>query len=270
MLGTATAIAVLVTLAAGCGADDGDAASPPPTASPTMSGPPSGTPPPALPGPVEWVDSLPVGEPPAEGYVIGHTYHAPDGGTVALRTDRGTTAIARLGDGFLVVDDRHFEGTQGILRLDARGAVVGELGTVAGPPVVAAGGRRLKWITFSPPEVGPADRSPTRLHVADVASGSVRSRVIRNRGDHEWLAPAFPALPTGSGLASRAAPTPAVRRLLWSTAREDRDHVLAALFTRGGRSAAVLRLDVRSGLWSLVVDWTPTERSYQVAFEITR
>lgn len=258
----AGALAVAAVLVSSCGGDSDPA--PPAARSPTA---PAST---APAGPIAWVDALPIGPPPRIGYVIGHTYHSPDGGTVALRTDRGVTAIARLGDGFLVVDDRHFEGTLGILRLDARGAVVSMLGTVAGPPVLTAGGSRLKWITFSPPEVGASDRSPTRLHVADVASGSVRSRVIQNRGDHQWYAPAFPGPPTGSGLASRAAPTPAVRRMIWSTVREDRNHVLAAVFARRGRSAAVLRLDARSGNWSLVVDWTPTERTYQVAFEVTR
>ena len=35
-------------------------------------------------------------------------------------------------------------------------------------------------ITFSPAEVGPADRSPTRLHVGDVRTGEIRSRVIQS------------------------------------------------------------------------------------------
>jgi hypothetical protein len=241
--------------------------SPPAASSPTAAGSTGRA------GPVAWVDALPIGPPPRVGYVIGHTYHSPDGGAVALRPDRGYTAIARLGDGFLVVDDRYFEGTAGILRLDARGDLVAELGTVAGPPVLRDGGRELRWITFTPEEVSPADRSPTRLHVADIATGTIRSRVLRNPGDlgdHRWFAPALTAPPTGERVARRAAPTPATRRMIWSTVWEDPEHVLAAVFTRSGRSVAVLRLEVSSGTWSLSVDWTPTERAASVAFEVTR
>ena len=256
-LGTALAVAV-VALTAACDADEEPSADPPPSQSTTVTTPPR---------PTAWVDALPVGRPPAVGYVIGHTYHSPDGRILRLPSDRGITSIARLGDGWLVTDDRVFEGTLGVLLLDERGRFQRELGTVAGAPVLSRDGDRLRWITFSPAEVGPADRSPTRMHVGEVATGAVRSRVLDFTGDHVPLSPAVPGPPTGEAQARRAAPTPAARRAIWSTTWEDRDHVLAAIFVRDGRSAAVLRLDARTGEWELAVDWTPTERTSQVAFE---
>jgi hypothetical protein len=275
-VGALAVVAVVAVLLAGCG-DDGDQSAPPAASSP--SGSASTTPV----GPIEWVDALPIGPPPRIGYVIGHTYHSPDGRIVQLPRDRGVTAIARLGDGFLAVDDRHWEGTAGLELLDARGNRVREIGTVAGPPVLSKDASTLRWITFTPSEVSRSEWQRTRLHVADVESGAIRSRVIRRDRD------GLPEVPQPEGLADvgarpdvvivrdrvthvqvarLAAPGPWVRAKIRSSAWEDRAHLLVS-FHQGGR-VAILRVDVRSGDWSLVVDWSPTERAYQVAFEITR
>jgi hypothetical protein len=238
------------------------ASSPATTATdPTTASPTSGSTPPF--GYTTWTDGLPVGPPPAVGYVIGHAYHAPGGRMVALPRDRGITSIARLGDGFLVTDDRFFEGTRGVLLLDARGDLVTELGTVAGVPVLNRNGSKLRWITFTPLEVSPADRSPTRLHVADVATGEIRSRILRfDDRDHVPEAPAVPAprqrrIPID--LPVRGQPS--------AQAWEDRTHLLVGLVRPRAGRAAVVRLDTRTRTWSLAVDWTPLERTYDVTFE---
>lgn len=274
------ALAVVAVLVAGCGGGDGDNESAP-TAASSATAPRSTAPA----GPVAWVDALPIGPPPTIGYVIGHTYHSPDGRTVALPRDRGVTAIARLGDGYLVMDDRHFEGTAGLDLLDARGNRMREIGTVAGPPVLSKDGSTLRWITFTPSEVSRSERQPTRLHVGDVESGVIRSRVIRR--DRDGL-PEVPQpegladvglrsgvvvvhdLATGDLVSRLASPGRWMRGRIWSAAWEDRAHLVVAFVQRDDRrETAILRVDVRSGHWSLAVDWTPTERTYPVAFEIT-
>ncbi len=233
-------------------------------------------------GPVAWVDELPIGPPPAIGYVIGHTYHSPDGRTVALPRDRGVTSIARLGDGFLVMDDRYFEGTAGLDLLDARGNRVREIGTVAGAPVLSEDGSTLRWITFSPSEVGPADRSPTRMHVGDVATGEIRSRVIHRDRDGLPEVPQPAGIPevgllrgavvvfdqnTGKQVARLASPGGWLRGRIRSAAWEDRAHLLVSFERDHGLETTILRVDVRSGDWSLAVDWTPMLRTSTVAFE---
>jgi hypothetical protein len=275
--GVIGALAVVTVLASGCGGDGGGPASPDATSAPASE---STTPA----GPLAWVDGLPVGPPPTIGYVIGHTYHSPDGRTVALPTDRGITAIARLGDGFLVVDDRHWEGTSGVGLLDAHGNRVGEIGTVAGPPVLSQDGSTLRWITFSPAEVGPADRGPTRLHVGDVRSGEIRSRVIHSDDPLPTVADPDGVADvrvrddvvvvvdrgTREPVARLASPGAWIERLISTAAWEDRAHLLVSLVPGDGSAAAILRVDVRSGDWSLAVDWTPTQRSYSVAFETSQ
>lgn len=261
-----TALCTVLALAAACSGDPSSSDVPADTAATEEAAPTSvvpaspGTAPPI--GYTTWTDGLQVGPPPALGYVIGHTYHAPGGRVVELPSDRGITSLARLGDGFLVTDDRYFEGTMGVLLLDARGNLVRELGTVAGAPVLDDDGSTLRWITFSPLEVSPADRSPTRLHVADVASGEIRSRILRfDARDHVPEAPAVPAprqrrIPVQLPVRGR----PAAR------AWEDRTHLLVAIVRPRAGRAAVVRLDTRTRTWSLAVDWTSIEGFFGVTF----
>lgn len=139
----------------------------------------------AQPGAVDRLEDLPVGRPPALGYVIGHTYHAPDGGTVRLPRRWGTTSITRLGAGFLVTDDRHFEGSNGVYRLDAQGRIIPSAGqpghltgaaTMSGHPLLSGDGETVHWLTFTPPETGLV--LPTLLHEGAVATGAVRTREV--------------------------------------------------------------------------------------------
>lgn len=273
----ALAVALVVALlATGCGGDDGDPSADPSAATSATSSEST-----APAGPVAWVDQLPVGLPPTIGYVIGHTYYSPDGRMIRMPQDRGVTAIARLGDGFLVVDDVVFEGTAGVVLLDAQGRPVRHLGYLTGAPVLSADGDTLRWITFTPSEFGP-EREPTRLHVADVESGKIRSRIIDRRGEIRPMVPQREGLaqvrvqdgalivldPTTREQVSRlASPGSWFAGRVSSAAWEDRAHLLVSVrsFTRA--ETAILRVDVRSGDWSLAVDWTPIERSSSVVFE---
>jgi hypothetical protein len=175
-------VTAVVALVSGCGGSSDEGAKPPATASPPSASSPvaTETPPPALPGPDEWVDGLTIGEPPAIGYVIGHTYHSPDGRLVPLFRDRGITSIVRLGDGYLVTSDRFFEGSTGVYGLDRDGRVDPSFGqpghvrgaaSVASYPVLSADRSTVHWLTFTPPETG-LDL-PTLLHAGDVATGDV-------------------------------------------------------------------------------------------------
>lgn len=258
----AVVCAVLALPVTGCSdAAEPDAAPSPPPSSAEREASPDATPPF---GYTAWLDGLPVGRPPAVGYVIGHTYHSATGRTVPLPADRGVTAIARLGDGFLVVDDRFFEGTAGIVTVDARGHRVSEIGSVAAAPVLSRDGSTLRWITFTPHGVSPEEREPTRLHVADIASGEVRSRIIRRDVD------ALPRVPAPPGRRVRLPMPVPVRGRLSARAWEDRTHLLVGIVRPRAGTAAVVRLDTRSRTWSLAVDWTSLEDTSQVVFETTR
>lgn len=274
--GVIGALAVVTGLASGCGGDGGESSSPDATSAPASAGTTPA-------GPLAWVDALAIGPPPRIGYVIGHTYHSPDGGVVPLPRDRGYTSIARLGDGWLVTDDQNLEATIGVQLLDSDGSIVRHIGTMTGAPVLSEDGQTLRWITFTFSE---ADRSlwqPTRMHVADVATGTIRSRVIERHGE---IRPSVPhpegsarvwaeravvvVLDPASGEQVTRLPSPGrwIRGRLQSAAWEDRAHLLVSV--RVGARTAILRVDVRSGDWSLAVDWTPMERSYSVVFETSR
>lgn len=176
----AVTLVALAVLAAGCAGDPQQAAAPPDETSPTSPSSPTSPTSTAPARPGAWVDGLPVGPPPEIGYVIGNTYHAPEGRMVRVLRDHGVTSIARLGDGFLVTSDQIFEGSTGVYVLDDRGRVdtsAGQPGhvpgaaTVSGYPVLSADGATLHWLTFTPPESG-LDL-PTLLHAGDVATGDV-------------------------------------------------------------------------------------------------
>jgi len=127
-----------------------------------------------------WVDSLPVGPPPAIGYAIGHTFYPAGGRTVRLPRGFGITSIAQLGDGYMVTSDHAFEGSTGVYQLDHHGRIdlaagrpghVPGAATVSAYPVLSADGATLHWLTFTPPESG-LDL-PTLLHTGEVATGAV-------------------------------------------------------------------------------------------------
>lgn len=276
----ASAVAAVAVLLTGCAGGPEESAAPPREASPTS--PPST--PPA--GPGAWVDSLPVGPPPRIGYVIGHTYHSADGRVVRLPRDRGITWIAGLGDGFLMVDDRGWEGTAGISVLDARGHRTSDVDTIAGTPVLSKDGATLRWITFTPAEVGPSGREPTRLHLADVATGEIETQAVRRDVDGLPRVPQSEGQPTidthrkrglrvvdsltGAPLARLESPGRWVRGLLTAAAWERPARLLVAAVDRRTDAAAILRVDLESGAWELAVDWTRMEETSSVTFETRR
>lgn len=257
---SALAACAVALLLAGCGAD-----APTPAASAAAPTDPVTRTHLGLTG---WIDRLPVGPPPRIGYVIGHSYHSPGGRLVPLPTQTGYSAVARLGEGFVVVDDRFFEGTAGVLLLDARGRRASEPHAVAGAPALSLDGRTLRWITFTPPEAYPRV-DPTVLHVADVRTGEIRTRVLAAPHDALPRVPQRSRRPDVDEVLARFGITPWLRSRTASAAWEDQHHLLLGVVPRGGW-AAVVRLDTRSGAWTLAVDRTPTEGSYSVAFETTR
>ena len=173
---TRVAVALLtVVLSAGCSGTPVDTppdvgAAPGVSSTSTAPDPPSGPP---ESRPTTWVHQLPAGEPPRLGYVLGHTLYEADGTTTHLPRDRGITSITPLGDGWLATDDRTFEGTKGVFRIDPDGRMLGEDTTVAGDPIVSADGTTISWLTFTPPESGLT--RPMVVHRADTATGSVET-----------------------------------------------------------------------------------------------
>lgn len=252
------AACAVVVLLAGCGHHAAPAAKPAPPVRTTT--------PPRL---SDWLDRLPVGPPPTLGYVIGHWYHSADGRMLALPRDTGVTAITRLGDGYLVVDDRSWEGTAGIFVLDARGRRVGATHTISGAPALSRDGTTLRWITFTPLEVSRSEREPSMLHVADVATGEIRSRVIHPDVDALPRVAQPDPRPDVDAVLGRFGSAVWLRASTVGTAWEDAHHLLLAVRPRGSR-AAVVRLDTRSGAWTLAVDLMPLEGSGGVAFETRR
>ncbi|KAA1421297.1 hypothetical protein F0U44_03020 [Nocardioides humilatus] len=257
LVATACAAALLL---GGCG--DGTSAPPAAVSTPTAT---EATPRLGLTG---WLDQLPVGPPPALGYVIGHRYHSPDGRVVRLPSDHGIQAIARLGDGYVAVDDRVFEGTAGVCLLDARGRRASDLHTISGAPALSLDGRTLRWITFTPPEAAP-ELGPTVLHVADVRTGEIRTRVLPTDPHALPRVRQRDRRPDVDEVLARFGITSWLRGRTASAAWEGRHHLLLGVLPRGGR-AAVVRLDTRSGAWSLAVDLTPLEGTWHVVFETTR
>ena len=104
---------------------------------------------------------------PRIGYVDGHVLRLPDGSSVQLPKRWGVIGIAAYDGGYLVSDDRVFEGTVGMAKLGADGNVL-DSWTGTGPPVVSRDGR-LAWVSMS---VAEADQhGPTVLHADSVEGG---------------------------------------------------------------------------------------------------
>lgn len=106
---------------------------------------------------------LPTSRPPRTAVVAGHRLTYPDGRTVQLPRGWGVTGIATYGDGYLVADNRYFEGTVGMSRLDAEGKVVDSWAST-GPALVAPDGR-VAWVSLVLPESG--ETGPTLIHVGE-------------------------------------------------------------------------------------------------------
>ena len=112
-------------------------------------------------------------------YVDGHTLRLPDGTTVQLPRQWGVTGIAAYDGGYLVSDDRAFEGTVGMAKLDADGRVLDQWSGTGAPELSQDG--RLAWVSLS---VSEADQhGPTVLH-ADSTDGDHETT---QRIDRRWV-----------------------------------------------------------------------------------
>jgi hypothetical protein len=127
---------------------------------PSVEREPAGTPRPA---PLALGD-LERSDPPRVAYVRGHVLHRPDGSELTihlgLRGRWGITSVAPVEDGYLVTDDRWFEGSVGMHRLDSDGDVVASW-TSTGPALVSPTGE-VVWVSVMPPESG--ETGATELH----------------------------------------------------------------------------------------------------------
>ncbi|QBX56153.1 hypothetical protein EXE58_12205 [Nocardioides seonyuensis] len=110
-------------------------------------------------------DVLPTGDRPRLPYVSGRDLVSPDGSrlrlALAIRGPWGVTSIVRLRDGYLVTDDRYFEGTLGMQRLDASGRSRDAWSTT-GPARLGPSGQ-VAWLRVPVPEAN--QTWPATLHV---------------------------------------------------------------------------------------------------------
>lgn len=113
----------------------------------------------------------PRGDPPRLAYVDGHLLRRPDGPTLALPRRWSVTSIEAYAGGFLVTDDRSFEGTVGMHRLDGDGRVQESWGSTG--PAIADGEGRVAWVSLVPGEGG--ETGPTLVHVDSVDGGAERT-----------------------------------------------------------------------------------------------
>lgn len=115
---------------------------------------------------------------PRIGYVDHHVLRLPDGTQVQLPRRWGVTGIAAYDGGYLVSDDRVFEGTVGMAKLDADGKVLDQW-SGTGPPMLSRDGR-VAWVSLF---VSEADQhGPTVLHADSVEGGAeVTQRIDRTR-----------------------------------------------------------------------------------------
>ena len=108
-------------------------------------------------------------EPPEPPFVTGRVVHTVAGEQVRVRLGlRGRwslTSVVPDGDGYLVTDDRWFEGTLGMHRLDARGRLVSSWASTG--PALAGPRGRAAWVSLVVPESG--ETGPTLVHVGDRA-----------------------------------------------------------------------------------------------------
>lgn len=113
-------------------------------------------------------DTLPVSGPPRLPYVSGAVLRRPDGSRLRLdlrmRGRWGVTSVVPApGGGYLVTDDRWFEGTVGMRRLDSDGAAVDAWASTG--PALLGPGREVAWTRVPVPEA--MQSWPARLHVDD-------------------------------------------------------------------------------------------------------
>lgn len=102
------------------------------------------------------LDDLDRSGPPRVAYVRDRVLRRPDGSELTIRLGLrgpwGITSLAPVEDGYLVTDDRWFEGSVGMHRLDPDGDVVASW-TSTGPALVSPTGE-VAWVSIVPPESG--------------------------------------------------------------------------------------------------------------------
>jgi hypothetical protein len=107
--------------------------------------------------------------PPEPPFAAGRVVHTVAGERLRVRLGlRGRwslTSVVPDGDAYLVTDDRYFEGTLGMHRLDAHGRLVSSWAST-GPALPGPGGRAA-WVSLVAPESG--ETGPTLIHVGDRA-----------------------------------------------------------------------------------------------------
>ncbi len=129
-------------------------------------------------GPSDAAVRVPRSEPPGLAYVDGRVLRRPDGSTLALPRRWGTSSIEAYAGGYLVTDDRFFEGTVGMHRLDGDGRVLESWGSTGAP--VASRDGRLAWLSLVAPESGRS--GPTLLHVDAREGGRERTQELDRTG----------------------------------------------------------------------------------------
>jgi hypothetical protein len=104
--------------------------------------------------------------PPRLAYVRDRVLHDTDGSLLRIRLGLrgrwGVTSLVAEGDGYLVTDDRWFEGTLGMHRLDGEGQVFASW-TSTGPAVTGPRGAAA-WVSIVAPESG--ETGPTLVHTS--------------------------------------------------------------------------------------------------------
>lgn len=121
---------------------------------------------------------VPRSEPPRLPYVDGRVLRMADGATLDLPGRWGVSSIEAYAGGYLVTDDRFFEGTVGMHRLDGEGRVLESWGSTGAP--VASRDGRLAWMSLVAPESGRS--GPTLLHVDAREGGRERTQELERAG----------------------------------------------------------------------------------------
>jgi hypothetical protein len=102
--------------------------------------------------------------PPEPPFVAGRVVHTVAGERLRVRLGlRGRWSLSSVvpdGDAYLVTDDRYFEGTLGMHRLDAHGRLVSSWASTG--PALPGPGRRAVWVSLVAPESG--ETGPTLIH----------------------------------------------------------------------------------------------------------
>lgn len=153
-------------------------ASPPAAAHVLPEVPPAAAPPSER---ATWAD-LPAGRPPVVPYVDGDRYVLPQGRSQTLASGRrGVSGVVPFAGGFLVSDERYFEGSNG-LELVRNGQRDASWPSAAhcssGRPTASPDGRYVAWVTVRCPET--RDRTVGAVHRA-AADGTAEST--------EWIGP---------------------------------------------------------------------------------